>query len=384
MAPTLRTRAQQQAQSRALRRTVRRSRNTNAVTKPKTKPRDAHQKLLEAIERSSPRAEPAGPPEPQNPRACLLGLPAELRLEIYRHVFDSSLIHVHKHKGQLYEDGRVDAPRFTWTPCRATNPKHPLLCANPKWSALCPESERCTFRPYASPQVNRVRGFAALATSCKFVRSETQDFFLRNTTVSIHPQDVQEWLDHLEKNTPSHIEQLRRITVAGPFDYRNNMPAALEQIEQRIPHLQGVGFQGQVNKWQMSARGVGMGVGHQCDVNGRWRSWRMAELMQRFGRDVTVVMEGYTWAKARRFGPTEDLHSVFQVARKGRDTNTPPTPPSPVSRLVQGVVFGVLPPSPGWDDRDVEIESYTSKPLAYKRNAKWRQWWRGNETKHFM
>jgi hypothetical protein len=33
---------------------------------------------------------------PKNPRATLEGLPAELRLEIYKHLSDSSLVHVHR------------------------------------------------------------------------------------------------------------------------------------------------------------------------------------------------------------------------------------------------------------------------------------------------
>lgn len=303
------------------------------------------------------------PPTPTNPQATLLGIPTELRLQIYGYVFDSTLIHVHRHEIDELDDTMWSPPRFTWTPCRGVNPNSNLLCANPKWSGLCKESDRCTFRPFAPKDPT---GFAALAWTCKFIRQETQEFFLRNTTVSIHARDVRPWLDHLEKNAPTYIDLLTRITITGLDNFETHMNTALADIKKRVPNLEAVGFQGQVAKWVWYDQSAPCLV----DPSNKWKQWRMVEWMKtNFNRDITVAMEGHMFAKPRRWwnsGPTKEKQASFRVIREAI---------IPVDGMTSGT---------GWEDKDVRVYAAGPDLVEPKRNAKWRKWWRGKHAQALL
>jgi hypothetical protein len=130
---------------------------------------------------------------PENPRATFEGLPAELRLQIFGYLGESLLIHVHKRIKKKQKKNQA-LPPFTWTPCRQPNPKTPLLCANPEWSSMCKEQDRCTREANAPLQL---QGSWALAVSNKAIRNESLELFLRGATVSVHWDDLHPWLDHL-------------------------------------------------------------------------------------------------------------------------------------------------------------------------------------------
>jgi hypothetical protein len=178
---------------------------------------------------------------PSNTQATLSGLPAELRLQIYSYLCDSTIIHVHNHTDN------VGGSRFTWTPCRSPSSASPLLCANPKWSGMCDEEDRCTYKIYSPPEPV---GFWALAASNKLIRNEAQEFFLRKTVVSIHPQDLRSWLDHLAGKDARRLDSLRRVTLAGPNSYRHFSNAELQLLRDRLPNLEALGFQFQDPVWR--------------------------------------------------------------------------------------------------------------------------------------
>lgn len=302
-----------------------------------------------------------------------------MRLQIYGHVFNASLIHVHRHVLSTSEDGVVKA-RFTWTPCRAPNPKCTLFCENPKWSGLCEENDRCTFKPNNPPEVT---GFKALIWTCKSIQQETQEFFLRNTTVSIHPNHVREFLDYLDANAPRYIGLLQRITLAGP-NTGGALRPVLEQIKDRLPNLQAVAFQGQVPKWTVNS------LMRSNDPRIDWRNWYMVNEMKCFDRHITVAMEGLAWAKRRRHqwqnAPDHDEQTIIRIVREGRESRG-----STQARNVAHSLFTYFQPNnpganptPGWTDDDVDVEGFNSELVAYKRNAQWRKWWRSKELKRFV
>ncbi|KAF2028255.1 hypothetical protein EK21DRAFT_90812 [Setomelanomma holmii] len=228
---------------------------------------------------------------PENPEATLSGLPAELRLQIDSYLCDTTIIHVHN-------DGTDtgDKARFTWTPCRSPNPASPLLCANPKWSGMCPEEDRCTYKIYAPPEPV---GFWALAASNKAFRNDTQEFFLSRSVVSIDFLDLRPWLDHLAESDPKRVESLRRITLAGPTSWRLSR-AEIHLLTERLPNLEGMGFQFQdvIYRWVRSY------CGNDIQVNQvAWKNWHVNRL-KAFDRSTTITMEAIIWRKSHpRWSP---------------------------------------------------------------------------------
>ncbi|KAF2823046.1 hypothetical protein CC86DRAFT_299496 [Ophiobolus disseminans] len=294
-----------------------------------------------------------------NNQATLSGIPAELRLQIYSHLCDSTLIHVHNHK-----DHNAGTSRFTWTPCRSPSAASPLLCANPKWSGMCEEEDRCTYKIYAPPEPV---GFWALAASNKSIRNETQEFFLRRTVVSIHPHDLRPWLDHLEEKDPQRLDNLRRITLAAPNSYRNFNNTELQLVRDRIPNLEGLGLQCQDSLWRWVRSRLNNDI--QMDDNA-WKRWHLVDWLKAFDPSVTIAMEAMVWRKVHpRWNPNDTEQQVaIRVTREGRTA---------------GDGSGYRSTS-GWADEDVEVEVVKPGNLASKkRNAKWRQWWRGKEMKGF-
>ena len=294
---------------------------------------------------------------PNNPQATLSGLPAELRLHIYSYLCDSTIIHVHHH-----EDKGAGTSRFTWTPCRSPSSTSPLLCANPKWSGMCDEEDRCTYKIYAPPEPV---GFWALAASNKLIRNETQEFFLRKTVASIHPQDLRAWLDHLAEKDPRRIDSLRRVTLAGPNSYRYFSNAELQLLRDRIPNLEGIGFQCQDSIWRWVRSYANNDV--QVDREA-WKRWHLIEWMKAFDSSITIALEATIWRKSHpRWSPSViEQQIAIQIIREGK-----------IAKEGSG-------PGSGWTDEDVEVGILKPGPLVSgKRNAKWRQWWRGKEMKGF-
>ncbi|KAJ4374918.1 hypothetical protein N0V83_001996 [Neocucurbitaria cava] len=289
---------------------------------------------------------------PKNPRATLSGLPTELRLQIYAYLCDASLIHVHRHI-----DEETLESRFTWTPCRSPSAFSPLLCANPKWSGMCPEFARCTHDITSPPEP---LGFWGLAASSKAIRNEAQEFFLRHTVVSVDPRDLRPWLDHLSEHVPGQIDHLRRVTIAGPMCDEFFTEAVVQAVRQRVPKLEGLGIQCQdcVWDWTMPA------VGFTKIERDHWKDWYVMGWVDEFDETVTVAIEVMVWRK-RMIGHGREQQLVIRLLREGHEDN---------KARVDG----------GWNDHDVQVEIDDPGRLAEpNRYAKWRQWWNAREMDGF-
>jgi hypothetical protein len=292
-----------------------------------------------------------------NPQATLCRIPAELRLQFYSYLNDASIIHVHHHGSKAGY-----ASRFTWTPCRSPNPVSPLLCLNPKWSGMCNEEDRCTYKINAPPEP---RGFWALAASNKFFRNEIQEFFLHKTVVSIHPQDLRPWLDYIREKNPDRIDSLRRITLAGPntFQYFNNI--AFQELRDQIPNLESIGIQCQ----DIRRRWTRFDANNLVTVDPQaWKRWNMIDLVQGFDPSITIVLEAMVWVKPyrhyMRVNPPVEQQLAIRVIREGKVANDGS--------------------GSGWADEDVDFEIIKPGNLhSCKRTAKWRQWWRGKDVQRF-
>ncbi|OAL51803.1 hypothetical protein IQ07DRAFT_586153 [Pyrenochaeta sp. DS3sAY3a] len=297
--------------------------------------------------------------KPSNPQATLEGLPVELRLQIYNYLCDSTIIHVHDHY-----DEKANTSKFTWTPCRAPNPKSPLLCANPKWSGMCDEADRCTYKLYAPPEP---RGFWALAASSKYIRNETQEFFLRSTVVSMDPRTLRPWLDHLEKHAPKQLNSIRRITLAGPTVHAYSFQTGIPDLQRRAPNLEAVGIQVQdaSYRWMRSTVNNKVQIPDNAWSRVHWIHW-----MYPLQPTIDVAIEALIWRKHYRgmLSSVPEQQAAIRIYRKGRT-----------------VEEGGRPAASPWQDSDVEVETDSpGKVHSYKRNAKWRQWWRTKEAKSLV
>ena len=179
---------------------------------------------------------------PRNPRATFEGLPTEMRLQIYDYLRDLLHIHVRKRvktKKEASSQARKPPP-FVWYPCRRTNPNTRLLCANPEWSGMCKEEDRCS---YEADSPVEPRGPWALIASNKAIRNEAKELFLRDTVLSVNSQDLQPWLNHLIRHAPQRMNHLHHITLTGPIEWSSTHTCLVRLLQERVPNLTGLGFQ---------------------------------------------------------------------------------------------------------------------------------------------
>ncbi|KAF2734728.1 hypothetical protein EJ04DRAFT_576698 [Polyplosphaeria fusca] len=235
---------------------------------------------------------------PVNPQATFTGLPAELRLEVYSHVYnESTLRHVH-HTGII--DGVWDQPRFFWTACKKPNPDYPMLCANPKWSGLCNEEDRCTSEPDCLPESD---GWAALRRTSKRIYQETQDFKQRGSTVSIHAKILRPWINHLKEVAPKQLETLRQLTVTG-LDINGSV---IDDILPDIKNLGTLGFQ------------TLLYVPNVTRMNNPAQNWPLLQYARQLPSQLKVVIETYTYRNGVRDGPTKELQFVSRIVKKAAE-----------------------------------------------------------------
>lgn len=282
---------------------------------------------------------------PHNPQACFTGLPAELRLEIYSLLRDTIIIHVHRRQERKRD-------LFTWTPCRASNAISPLLCANPKWSGMCSEDERCTYKLGTSAVL---RGAWALAASNKMIRNEAQEMFFRDSVFSVRAQNLEVWLDHLAMMNPRHLDRLQRVTLNGPNEWRSLSRIEFEILRNRAPNLRSLGVQCQSPVWQWFRNHTQSGP--MLDYK-RWHEWSIVDFVRDFDPAVTVAFEAMVWKKPHPSSEPDGVEQqiAIRIMREGK-------------RIEKAS-------DSSWTEEDTEVDVAQSDQLAPCGNdAKWQQWW---------
>lgn len=292
----------------------------------------------------------AGMISSKNSQASLLGLPTELRLEIYALLYDRLKIHVHYRSG-------VKADRWTWNPCRSPSALPPLLCANPKWSEMCKEENRCTYY-VGTPR--EPSGAWALAASSRLIRDEAHQAFFRESVVSIHPRDLAKWLDHLIYKNPRQVDSLRHVTLAGPNLWRVLSRVEFETLRTRVPNPQSLGVQCQSPVWHFVHMSDQSKVKPLEVDRNEWHIWNIVRWVQDFDPSVTIAMEAMIWREQR--APCDPKQLEQQIAYR---------------LFREGKASGSI-PGTDWTEADVEIDSVGSDDLApCRKGTKWKQWWRG-------
>jgi hypothetical protein len=352
-----------------------RSTNAKVISKPKAAPKSKAASKTKA--NSSPKAKAkasTSPPQSlprfspsSNPRATLTGLPAELRLHIYSYLRGTDLIHVHWH-----EKTEITDERFTWTPCRGTDPSNRLLCANPKWSGTCTEEERCT---YNTVTPSEPRGFHALAASCKALRDEIMGLLSRCEGVSIPTIALRPWLSYMEQRAPKHLEQLRRITLEARWGRREYSFFGItdsDELESRLPRLEAIGVQSQgwLPDWVITSRGPDVTM----RTDDMWKRWQNARRLMISGADIETTVEIMVHWNPRRIPNYMCNPDVVEQMISVRFTRPVPKDGGEVDN--RGTVI--------WKEEDIEVEVIQPKHLLGepKQNAKWREWWKTDELRY--
>jgi hypothetical protein len=222
---------------------------------------------------------------------------------------------------------------------------------------MCKEEDRCHYNVYAPPEP---RGVWALVASNKQIRNEAHELFLRNAVISIHPHDLKNWLDYVEKHAPGQLEHVRRLTFAGRDMGILVNSYSLEVLRERVPNLEGVGVQCQapMRLWLRSSWADDDGGYIDSD---EWKEQcYLKEWMQGLDASVTIAIEAMVWQKK---DPTRGQEfAERQIA---------------VRLLREGKADGDGGTKSAWNDDDVQVEIDQPGELAApKRNAKWRGWWR--------
>lgn len=229
---------------------------------------------------------------------------------------------------------------------------------------MCEEKDRCTYKTHAPPEPI---GFWALAASSRLVRNESQEYFLRNTVVSIHPQDVEPWLDHLAAKKSQELESLRRITITAPnckdfYTLSGPLIPWNQILRHRVPNLEGLGIQCQsgIHPWIRPCS-----WNHDAFLVDRkaWRIWPVMDMLSVFGSTVTIAVEAMMWLDIDVHWDPNNVEQqiAFRLIRGGLDA------------AYRGASFSAV----GWTDEDVKVEIVQPGNLvSWRRSAGWRQWWR--------
>jgi len=158
------------------------------------------------------------------PQASLLGLPTELRLEIYHQLADT--LHAHH---MFYFDNvhKPDArTSFHKWPCSFPDPQFPQLCTRPRFSGLHRTQELCKHRS------DGVDAFAIRRT-CRLIYAESRDVFESSgmkkvTGISTVAGSLYKSIFDLSR---VGMQQLRRITL-------QETPYNLVQMQETIYQLE--------------------------------------------------------------------------------------------------------------------------------------------------
>jgi hypothetical protein len=285
----------------------------------------------------------------ENLQASLLGLPAELRLSIYEHLYETLIVHIHHHS-----EGETN--QFTWTPCRAASESSRLLCANPKWSGLCKEEDRCS---YEAESPRELAGAWALAATNRLIRQEAHELFFRKSVVSIHPQDLTPWLDHLIKRDPLQVENLRHVTLAGPNSWKTMCKLEFDTVRTRIPNLQSLGVQCQnpLYHWVNMSDRPGLKAG-EVDFK-KWHEWNIVGWVRGFDPTITIALQAMIWREPRRHESKRiEKQTAIHISCEGK---------------ALGTACGTA-----WSDTDITFVTTASNVVApCTKDAGWKQWWQG-------
>jgi hypothetical protein len=188
------------------------------------------------------------------PQASFLGLPIELRFEIYAYL-TPTLYHVDDQCGGLLPSEIKDA-RYR-RPCVAPDPRYPFLCSKPAFCGWYPTAEICRYDKdsprLSEKQPNDIDLWAAkaLRQTCRLVYEETKGILdgQKGSTLTLRHTDVYTMLVAMR---PNELAMIVNLTVQylisnnnwhGSLNGMNKAVTSLRKIHTSLPNLRLVAIQ---------------------------------------------------------------------------------------------------------------------------------------------
>jgi hypothetical protein len=235
--------------------------------------------------------------------ATLLGLPAELRLQIYAHLANS----LHVHYTSLHGAWSGVWSDLSNQICPHPDPEFPQLCMRPAFSGLYLPQDTCTpprraYRTFDAQTVERIkfrrRQTFAIRQTCKFIYSETQGIFEATarkgvTSISIFAMAAHSVLNDLGSEI---LVNIRRITFERECFLPKEMRPALRWFEinqtRCVPNLEVLALQG--FNWHRKFE-VRRPLDQVIFVPERWRELPMVRRFEKIlSPKVTIIVESWS------------------------------------------------------------------------------------------
>lgn len=199
----------------------------------------------------SSTASPLCPSQPTcNVHTNLLGIPSELHLEIYHHLFGTNLVHVEYTGSHRHDEFDKWSLSLTQRPCRCPDTNHPQLCANPIYSGFCQPHEYCNDDVSATVRAHPITQI------CRLIRQETRGMndFQYSTCFSMTIRNASLFLRYVTFNGPflpltslamtptkgGYYERISCMFHTDAEDYLHDAIRFLCQGADALPNLQSI------------------------------------------------------------------------------------------------------------------------------------------------
>jgi hypothetical protein len=228
-------------------------------------------------------------------RASLLGLPAELRLEIYSYLVETARFHV---DGQ-YQSNNARRWEFTnLRPCHTPDPEHPSLCARPCYSGLSRPEDLC--HNITKLDIRR----SAIRKVCRLFYKESKGILDECWIGLTVAQRTYEAPSVLGSMTVQQLELLVDLTIqvmpaADGSDYCGLWPAIvhLRRNHAALPNLRTLAVQAPQRLRNLSQNRTEPNLNFDPEIEWRWQ-WFVIELSEIFQSRVQIIFEGWIVLRA--------------------------------------------------------------------------------------
>lgn len=242
-----------------------------------------------------------------SPRASLLGIPAELRLEIYAQLAKST----HTHNVYPSEQACYRSPdQYIQYLCPYADPHYPQLCTRPRFSGLHLTQDLC------KPPTNGAQHNFAVRRTCRLIYAESQGLFdAPATSVSVFAKRG-EWIFYLR--TGAALQAIRHITLMEvPYNltYINEVILSLRRYALDLTGLQSIAVQSPVAHRRFAVQRRKQGALFSPET--RWQDLKIVKMLDEiFGTRVMIVLDAWAcFRPGHRFYEGSGIRDEMVVVR---------------------------------------------------------------------